>query len=652
MYVLNQSLQYSKHIASDGQSMMNSPEDQESGEIKLETDINQPESPSNIDSGRFYSTFYNESVEEFFNLTYLDNRTKKSRKLQISSLQASKITSSSCYYCPTKNQIRRDELTELTLEETLGTGEPYENYINNSLNNEKQTSRGTLTQEFAQLQGSYWTAEEKEIFFNCLARYTIHKADEFEPYLPNKSPAEIYAYYTLLRKELKALKQNEFINDNSIESHVAVEVTYIGVRYSDLPIAYEIDEDTLEYEEDQSVELGNTEQVLFSKRASKRATIFNEYTMPKDSEDSSLLENEALQDLAKIYRGNQLFPCLSGRKSSRLYFNSYIFLEELIRYRTRELLGNIISKKAIVSNELLDGSDFSPSAQVSIYTQDVWKAVMDLKWFETSIGERSRYRDGKYPFLEAYWQNLIQSLDISVKDHQQVLDQSKLVLNSFKACNQTPSQLDYFLQSPSEEKLDFCDEGDVIEAGARGYDEEEITGDILQEDSQFERLNDNHFDKETNTASLQRNAPDDEDYTKANVATSQVDGTETPPTTSTTITATPTLGKGSIEQGHRSMKDNPSSSPESSRSLWLDRQIHAPKRSLSDCEGEDRLLQLEEVNLSLLDNIRDAEYLQSMRKKLKLDVDDSERSEENQMLREDMILENLNNTWNRSFAYY
>lgn len=621
--------------------MMNSPEHQESGDIKQETVLTEENDSSEIDSVQAYFDFFDDSVREFFSLTYLNEPAGKGRKSKKSDLQASKITLNTCHYCPTKNQAR---LVDLTKAANVVNSNSDGSHANSSKSIEidqlNKSEKGAL-EKFSNLPGTLWTEEEKDVFFNCLARYTIHRVDEFGPHLPNKSLAEIYAYYTLLKIELQKLKQHEIIEDNSVDSYVAVEVASVGVRYSDLPIAYEIDEDLLEYEEEQSIALGNMEQILSSKRASKKAAQFNEYTEQKESENTSLLEKENLHNLAKIYRGNRHFPCLSGRKSCRLYYNSYVFLEELIKYRTREILGNILSKKAIVTSQLLDNSSYLANAQVKIYTQDIWKAAMDLKWFETSMGDRTRHRDGKYPFLEAYWQCLVRSLDISVKDHQQILDQSKVVFNSFKSCDQTPSQLDFFLHTPPAELTEDYDEDQTIEVGARGYED------------------DGYNSKESMLTELQTRIPDNSSFNdKEHSATLPKQDTVSDDWSSERILASPEVNETEAHPISTSNKpfggipERTIITKESSRSLWLEQKIRALKRSLQDCEGEDRLLQLEEINLELLDHKRDSTYLQELKKKLKIDADTTEHTEDNSIYREDMILENLNHIWDRSFAFY
>ncbi|CAI4047552.1 SUVZ12G1885 [Saccharomyces uvarum] len=48
--------------------------------------------------------------------------------------------------------------------------------------------------------GVEWDSEEKETFFWCLSRYSIHRVEEWRPLLPRKSAMEILGYYKLLRR--------------------------------------------------------------------------------------------------------------------------------------------------------------------------------------------------------------------------------------------------------------------------------------------------------------------------------------------------------------------------------------------------------------------------------------------------------------------
>lgn len=88
--------------------------------------------------------------------------------------------------------------------------------------------------------GSYWSAAEKSIFFHCLARYSIHRLDEWRERLASKSKFEILIYYEVLNRNLTQLKRSDMKNFGGILSRM------------ELPIAYEVDEFFVSFEETMS----------------------------------------------------------------------------------------------------------------------------------------------------------------------------------------------------------------------------------------------------------------------------------------------------------------------------------------------------------------------------------------------------------------
>ncbi|QPG74850.1 hypothetical protein FOA43_002186 [Brettanomyces nanus] len=89
------------------------------------------------------------------------------------------------------------------------------------------------------LQRTRWDQEEKEIFFGALARYSIHRLDEIKKHLPKKSCVQILDYYHLLKKTLRRYKRDP----KKIQSLVAM---------SEIPIAYEMSDEFIEFEESQA----------------------------------------------------------------------------------------------------------------------------------------------------------------------------------------------------------------------------------------------------------------------------------------------------------------------------------------------------------------------------------------------------------------
>lgn len=58
--------------------------------------------------------------------------------------------------------------------------------------------------------GTEWTRYEKEQFFYCMSRYSIHRVDEWCQTFTNKSKYEILVYYQVLRSNLEQLKTTRY----------------------------------------------------------------------------------------------------------------------------------------------------------------------------------------------------------------------------------------------------------------------------------------------------------------------------------------------------------------------------------------------------------------------------------------------------------
>ncbi|KAL3231046.1 RNA polymerase I-specific transcription initiation factor RRN5 [Nakaseomyces bracarensis] len=84
--------------------------------------------------------------------------------------------------------------------------------------------------------GSLWTRMEKEKFFYCLSRYSIHRLDEWHLILPNKTKYEILVYYQVLRTNLRRL-QSAQRRKNKLLTQIM------------FPIAYEMSPEFIRLEE-------------------------------------------------------------------------------------------------------------------------------------------------------------------------------------------------------------------------------------------------------------------------------------------------------------------------------------------------------------------------------------------------------------------
>ncbi|TID14794.1 hypothetical protein CANINC_004465 [Pichia inconspicua] len=84
-----------------------------------------------------------------------------------------------------------------------------------------------------------WTAKEKDIFYESLARYGINRIDEIADLLPDKSQVDIMNLYNILKSELKRYKE-----DKKLRSKL--------VSFDELPKAYEVSEEYIKLEEQQA----------------------------------------------------------------------------------------------------------------------------------------------------------------------------------------------------------------------------------------------------------------------------------------------------------------------------------------------------------------------------------------------------------------
>lgn len=119
-----------------------------------------------------------------------------------------------------------DDFTDSDNESNYETAEEYEEEVKKSSETE--------------LLGTFWSASEKTLFFHCLSRYSIHRLEEWRSQLPAKSEYEIMVYYWVLKHNLNLLKRSDMKRFGGILSRI------------DLPIAYEMDEFFVDFEEQMS----------------------------------------------------------------------------------------------------------------------------------------------------------------------------------------------------------------------------------------------------------------------------------------------------------------------------------------------------------------------------------------------------------------
>lgn len=360
---------------------------------------------ASFEGNAHYVRLFNDSVRAFYELDYLPSTRLRTHER----LLPSKVTTTTAYYVPKPEPVPG-----------RGRGRPKKAET-------ERTETGCLRQaletpdEFEQLPGVYWTSDEKEIFFNCLARFSIHRCEEFLEYLPRKSLVEIRAYYTLLQGELQRMQQEAAVAVSMKDVETAREIIHEydielypdGPSYSELPIAHEVDDQWLRFEEQQAFLLLERERAITLSRARQDTQMLRQHLDPATQADKLLKHDEFLK-LAVLYRANTLVP-LAVSRACRLLYASLTFLEQLATLRTRELVGEILLKRGSADAgrggelEILD----LPTA---IRRKDVHEAVRDIRLLETpAAGLQSRLREGKIPVRGPYFQQVLASLQLATR---------------------------------------------------------------------------------------------------------------------------------------------------------------------------------------------------------------------------------------------
>lgn len=97
--------------------------------------------------------------------------------------------------------------------------------------------------------GTHWSSVEKRKFFRYLSRYSIHRLDEwYVLFNGSKSKQEVLLYYEVLKKNLVLLKEK---NADGL------------VRFEEYPIAYEVDDNFIEFEEHMSQRLVERDNLAY-----------------------------------------------------------------------------------------------------------------------------------------------------------------------------------------------------------------------------------------------------------------------------------------------------------------------------------------------------------------------------------------------------
>lgn len=432
-------------------------------------------------------------IDTFFSLDYLEivPRIQRTRHL---TLYPSKVTIDRAYYQP-----RKSEENSMLENSTHGGSGSHHQYENQEVPEGHRDDDIEQDNYFESLPGSLWTAAEKEFFFRCLARYSIHRVENFSDHLPNKSVAEIIQYYNLLKNELHKLETYKehtvLFRDTDADPTKKVAYNYTsrafedGATYSEIPIACELSESWISYEEEQSSKINTREYKLaLNKEKRRRKQMFYKYGHAVgsvgDTHQFGIINTYGLIHLQKIYRGSE-YASGVGRKQVRVFrFDTMVLLNELIRQRIQDIVGTLIVSKGLEGVapgepefDLSENGDlyrqFALSSNCVVARADIYRACESLGMFEApTSGYSSKNRDGKMPVIDPYWLNLQRSLKLRIEDTGALYGEAPQVKYYCKQIQQYVEK-DAFSAplDPQSEEWDF--DGKTVDFSARG-DLEEI----------------------------------------------------------------------------------------------------------------------------------------------------------------------------------
>lgn len=303
---------------------------------------------------------------------------------------------------------------------------------------------------YESFHGLTWNGLEKEIFFNCLCRYSIHRIDVIQEHLPSKSYLEIVAYYNALRIHVKRIKKRRELRkkavkvkivDQSGEKSIVVKSSPLSnriVRYDELPIAYEVSEDLIEVEETQAELISQRERSKTNDENRRFKDIFDSYVQQidasgngNDGEDcnEALINYGNALDLSKaLYLENTVVPLSSLKLMPKLHFKSLILLEELVKLLLRKILSCIAEDRVnrMWTNERqFDVSE--PLLPLNITRGDVTRALLSLenrKYPHLSKEKNVELHERQFS-LANYFARLPKRLGITVHDGGTIIDQSE-----------------------------------------------------------------------------------------------------------------------------------------------------------------------------------------------------------------------------------
>ncbi|OBA20267.1 hypothetical protein METBIDRAFT_12311 [Metschnikowia bicuspidata var. bicuspidata NRRL YB-4993] len=279
--------------------------------------------------------------------------------------------------------------------------------------------------------GTLWSAQEKDVFFLCLARYSVHRLELFSAHLPHKTRVEIEAYYLLLKAARDRLVRFRTYDTAVRTSSAAagarklrcaytMRVCEPGLSYWRIPAAVEVDAAWMDFEDEQSALLARRELARLAAALARQAHAMETYTARGGDTGTNVVDACAAADLGALYQANGITPAVRSRGGGRLALLATVFLDELVKMRTRDMLLAVVAARATATTAPAAFADALP--EKTVCTDDIWRAAEHLRLFETrAAGHSSKFRDGKTPVIATYWDCVVRSLKLPVDEPPEAL---------------------------------------------------------------------------------------------------------------------------------------------------------------------------------------------------------------------------------------
>ncbi|GME73746.1 unnamed protein product [Ambrosiozyma monospora] len=263
---------------------------------------------------------------------------------------------------------------------------------------------------------TFWTVSEKNLFFESLARFSIHRVDLIKEQLKDKSVIEIMAYYNLLKQETVRYKSNPRKRQKLLSM-------------GQIPISYEMSEEFIQFEESQARLMQRCDTHFYNRRGrSERKLNFD---------NENLIDFDKLMDMLKIsnmsqgklcdeenFNDDDIEPSKQGKANAlRFPLETRIILTNLAVNFTKRLILNSVLKS--VSEKGLKRSDpkSNRSYQATISAQHIGSAVLQL--------------DEQKFYTKPIWCRISDQL---IKSEKQVIDEdgSEIKVSKLTAKMKTP----------------------------------------------------------------------------------------------------------------------------------------------------------------------------------------------------------------------